>query len=147
MRTPVREAFSYGIWHICDSMKYELMLHWVTMKCAVSRMKMPRVRESASSLISTDRSNQLLPTSVASSTLHLFALSSNIAVPPSIHWIPPWPNGLRPLRASHVVWSFNHGIFLMKISYRIPFSHPSTSAVMLLPCATFVDPFQSKLFP
>ena len=36
MRTPVREAFSYGIRqgirHIrCDSMKYDLMLHWITM--------------------------------------------------------------------------------------------------------------------
>ena len=36
MRTPVREAFSYGIRHgirhiHCDSMKYDLMLHWITM--------------------------------------------------------------------------------------------------------------------
>ena len=36
MRTPVREALSYeiqhGIWHIhCDSMKYDLMLYWITM--------------------------------------------------------------------------------------------------------------------
>ena len=36
MRTPVREAFScgirHGIRHIhCDSMKYDLMLHWITM--------------------------------------------------------------------------------------------------------------------
>ena len=35
----------------CDSMKYDLMLHWITLKYAVSRMKMPYVRESASSLI------------------------------------------------------------------------------------------------
>ena len=36
MRTPVRKAFSYGIRHgirhiHCDSMKYDLMLHWITM--------------------------------------------------------------------------------------------------------------------
>ena len=36
MRTPVREAFSYGIRHgirhiHCDSMKYDLMLRWITM--------------------------------------------------------------------------------------------------------------------
>ena len=36
MRTPVREAFSYGIRHrirhiLCDSLKYDLMLHWITM--------------------------------------------------------------------------------------------------------------------
>ena len=32
MHTPVRESFSYGIRHIhCDSMKYDLMLHWITM--------------------------------------------------------------------------------------------------------------------
>ena len=32
IRTPVREAFSYGIRHIhCDSVKYDLMLHWITM--------------------------------------------------------------------------------------------------------------------
>ena len=32
MRTPVRDPFSYGIRHIhCDSMKYDLMLHWITM--------------------------------------------------------------------------------------------------------------------
>ena len=59
MRTPVREAFSYGIRHgirhiHCDSMKYDLMLHWITMNAvcsAVSRMKMPPVREYASSLV------------------------------------------------------------------------------------------------
>ena len=32
MRTPVREAFSYGIRHIhCDSMKHKVILHWITM--------------------------------------------------------------------------------------------------------------------
>ena len=36
VRTPVRDPFSYGIWHgvrhiHCDSMKYDLMLHWITM--------------------------------------------------------------------------------------------------------------------
>ena len=32
MRTPVREAFSYGIRHIhCDSMKRKVILHWITM--------------------------------------------------------------------------------------------------------------------
>ena len=36
MRTPVRDPFSYGIRHgirhiHCDSMKYDLMLHWITM--------------------------------------------------------------------------------------------------------------------
>ena len=36
MRTPVREAFSYGIRHgirhiHCNSMKYDLILHWITM--------------------------------------------------------------------------------------------------------------------
>ena len=41
----------YGIFH-CDSMKYDLMLlHWITMKYTVSRMKMPQVRESATSVI------------------------------------------------------------------------------------------------
>ena len=38
--------------------------------------------------------------------------------------ISPWPNGLRPLSAPHVVWSADHGIVPMKISYRIPTSHP-----------------------
>ena len=60
MCTPVREAFSYGIQHgirhiHCDSMKYDLMFHWITMNmpysCAVCRMKMPPVREYASSLL------------------------------------------------------------------------------------------------
>ena len=37
MRTPVREAFSYGIRHgirhiHCDSMKHKVILHWITMK-------------------------------------------------------------------------------------------------------------------
>ena len=36
MRTPVREAFSYGIRHgirhiHCDSMKHKVILHWITM--------------------------------------------------------------------------------------------------------------------
>ena len=36
MRTPVREAFSYGIRHRirhihCDSMKHKVILHWITM--------------------------------------------------------------------------------------------------------------------
>ena len=36
MRPPVRKVFSYGIRHgirhiHCDSMKYDLMLHWITM--------------------------------------------------------------------------------------------------------------------
>ena len=36
MRTPVRDPFPYGIRHEirhihCDSMKYDLMLHWITM--------------------------------------------------------------------------------------------------------------------
>ena len=57
LRTPVREAFSYGIRHIfhCDSMKYKVVLHWITInhgiKHAVSRMKMSHVRESATSLL------------------------------------------------------------------------------------------------
>ena len=39
MRTPVGEAFSYRIPHRirqihCDSMKYDLMLHWITMNMA-----------------------------------------------------------------------------------------------------------------
>ena len=32
-------------------MEYDLMLHWITMKCAVSRMQMPHVREYTSSLL------------------------------------------------------------------------------------------------
>ena len=46
LQTPVCEAFSYGygIFH-CDSMKYDLVLHWITMKYAVSRMKMPHVKD------------------------------------------------------------------------------------------------------
>ena len=36
----------YGICH-CDSMKNDLMPHWITMEYAVSRMKMPHVRDSA----------------------------------------------------------------------------------------------------
>ena len=56
MRTPVREAFSYGTRHIhCDSMKHKVILHWITMNMPcpvlyVSRMKMDPVREYASSL-------------------------------------------------------------------------------------------------
>ena len=59
-------------------------------------------------------------------TLYLafLCLFSNMAVPLFIHWIPPWPNGLRPLSAPHVVWSANNGIVPTKISYRIPTSHP-----------------------
>ena len=35
LRSPVRVAFSYGIEHShCDSMKYDLMLHWITMSYA-----------------------------------------------------------------------------------------------------------------
>ena len=44
------ESRTRGIFH-CDSMKHKVILHWITMKCAVSRMKMPRVRDSASSLL------------------------------------------------------------------------------------------------
>ena len=60
MRTPAREAFSYGIQHgirhiHCDSMKYDLMLslnhNEYAVSRAVSQMKMPPVREYASSLI------------------------------------------------------------------------------------------------
>ena len=51
LRTPVREAFSYGIRMLpCDSMKYHLMRHRITIKYAVSHMKMLYVWESASSL-------------------------------------------------------------------------------------------------
>ena len=44
MRTPVREAFSYGIRHgirhiHCDSMKYDIMLHWITMNMPYSVWK------------------------------------------------------------------------------------------------------------
>ena len=51
MRTPVREAFSYGIRHIhCDSMKLCFIeSQWICR--AVSSMKMPPVREYASSLM------------------------------------------------------------------------------------------------
>ena len=40
----------YSIFH-CDSMKYDLMFSWITMKYAVSRMKMPHIRESVTSLL------------------------------------------------------------------------------------------------
>ena len=39
----------YGIFY-CDSIKYDLMLHWITMYYAVFRMKMPHVRDSAISI-------------------------------------------------------------------------------------------------
>ena len=39
-----------GIFH-CDSMKHKVILHWLKLKLAVSRMKMPHVREFATSLI------------------------------------------------------------------------------------------------
>ena len=52
MRSLVREAFSYGIRHILLWFtKHKVILHWITMKYAVSRMKMPPVREYSSSLL------------------------------------------------------------------------------------------------
>ena len=44
MRTPVREAFSYGIRHgirhiNCDSMKHKVILHWITMNMPYSVWK------------------------------------------------------------------------------------------------------------
>ena len=44
----------YGIIY-CDSMKHKVILHWITMKYSVSRMKMPHVRECAISLIDQAR--------------------------------------------------------------------------------------------
>ena len=41
-------------------MKYDLMLHWIKMKYDVSRMKMPGVRESATSLLCTSSPPYLL---------------------------------------------------------------------------------------
>ena len=51
MRTPVREAFSYGIRHNhCDSWPYASLNHnEYAISRAISRMKMPPVREYASS--------------------------------------------------------------------------------------------------
>ena len=70
------------------------------------------------------RSNELLSTSVAPS-------------------LPCTCSPYSQISASHVVWSFNHGIFPMKISYRIPASHPSTSAVMLLPLCHLYNIFSN----
>ena len=47
---PVREAFSYGIRGIflCDSMKYKVLFHGITMKYAISRiMKMSHIQDCA----------------------------------------------------------------------------------------------------
>ena len=46
----VRHLYTgYGIFH-CDSIKYDLMLHWITKEYAVFRMKMPHVRDCAISV-------------------------------------------------------------------------------------------------
>ena len=41
LRSPVRETFSYEKLHNCDLMKQKFILHWITMKYAVSRLKFP----------------------------------------------------------------------------------------------------------
>ena len=54
LQTPVREAFSCEIcmtfFFHCDSMKHKLIHHWITIKYVVSRIIIPRVRESATYL-------------------------------------------------------------------------------------------------
>ena len=53
MRTPVRQAFSYGIQHVFIVIcQIWVTVHWITMKtCRIPNMKLPAVRESAFSLI------------------------------------------------------------------------------------------------
>ena len=40
----------YSIFH-CDSVKYDLMFHWITMENAISRVEMPHVRDCAISVL------------------------------------------------------------------------------------------------
>ena len=47
LRTPVRQALSYGIRHVFIDII--LIVQWITMKIAVSRVKMPAVRPEARS--------------------------------------------------------------------------------------------------
>ena len=80
----------YGIFH-CDSMKYDLMFHSITMKYAVSSMKVPQVQESATSLIwdriihlrmiyATDFDTHARQTHHAHSALGVLALNAHFRI-------------------------------------------------------------------
>ena len=48
----VADSHTWGIFIFhCNSVKYDYMLHWISIKYAVSRTKMPHLRDSATSLM------------------------------------------------------------------------------------------------
>ena len=53
LQTPLRKAFSYGhhTTYFIDSRKHKVILHWITIKYAISSLKMSHVWESATSLL------------------------------------------------------------------------------------------------
>ena len=71
----------------CDSMKHKVILHWITTKYSVSRMKIPYVRDCAISVISpyvllTSRTFQHIYSDISSHNQIVLFLSKHVKLRP-----------------------------------------------------------------